>query len=406
MITNWLRYFKRAAKQSLMWSLIFGLELVASAFLFVGTKTFVATHSGGGMLSGVRLVSTPGVHPHLMFACEQATESLRALFSDSNVVSDLKEMGAGVSLSLSDLSSGRAQVVQALNRAGIPLIAWLALPKKQGYYVNASNTRDAVARFAEFEKWTAEYRLHWAGVGLDIEPNIQEFEAVGQNSKWRLAATLIGRCFDPGRVSRARAAYTAFIREIQAHGYPVETYQFPFIADERRAHSTLLERLFGIVDVRGKREVLMLYSSFNHAAGSALIWSYGPDAQAIVVGVTNGGPEVPAKFAPLNWDELSSDLIVASHFCSVVGIYNLEGCVRRGYLSRLKTIDWAQSVTISANAVRTIILFRARIQAVLWTASHLWYFIVLIVLIDVCLIWRWRVRREIPRSHRKRERMD
>jgi hypothetical protein len=30
----------------------------------------------------------------------------------------------------------------------------------------------------------------------------------------------------------------------------VETHQFPFIADERRVHSTLLERLAGIVDVR------------------------------------------------------------------------------------------------------------------------------------------------------------
>jgi hypothetical protein len=30
----------------------------------------------------------------------------------------------------------------------------------------------------------------------------------------------------------------------------VETHQSPFIADERRVHSTLLERLAGIVDVR------------------------------------------------------------------------------------------------------------------------------------------------------------
>ncbi len=215
-----------------------------------------------------------------------------------------------------------------------------------------------------------------------------------------MAATLIRRCFDAGRVDRARAAYIAFIKQIQARGYPVETYQFPFIADERKVHSTLLERLFGIVDVRGNREVLMLYSSFNHAADSALIWSYGPDAQAIVVGITNGGPEVPAKFAPLNWAELSSDLIVASRFSSVIGIYNLEGCLRRGYLSRLKTINWTQPVSISAKAVTTIILLRARIQTILWTASHLWYFIVGIILFDVCLIWRWRARKRILRPGR------
>jgi hypothetical protein len=41
--------------------------------------------------------------------------------------------------------------------------------------------------------------------------------------------------------------HEVLIREIQAHGHLVETHQFPFIADERRVHSTLLERLAGIV---------------------------------------------------------------------------------------------------------------------------------------------------------------
>lgn len=71
-------------------------------------------------------------------------------------------------------------------------------------------------------------------------------------------------------------------------GYTVETYRFPFIADERDAHSTLLERIAGIVDVRADREALMLHTSLNSALDSALIWVYGPEAQAIVVGSTQG----------------------------------------------------------------------------------------------------------------------
>jgi hypothetical protein len=237
---RWLRAFACAARRGLIWALVLVLELVASVVLLVSAKTLVATHSGGPAFGDVRVAGAPAVQPRLVFACELDTDPLQTLLSNASVVSDLREINAGISLSLIDLSRGRAQVVQQMNRAGIPVTAWLALPKEQGYYLNASNAREAVARFADFEKWTAQYRLQWAGVGLDIEPNLQEFEAARRGNKWQVAATLIWRCFDPGRVSRARDAYAAFIRDIQAHGYPVETYQFPFIADERKVHSTLL----------------------------------------------------------------------------------------------------------------------------------------------------------------------
>jgi hypothetical protein len=46
------------------------------------------------------------------------------------------------------------------------------------------------------------------------------------------------------------------------------------------------------VDVRGEREVLMVYTSFNQSLDSALIWVYGPDAQAIAVGSTTVPHEI------------------------------------------------------------------------------------------------------------------
>src|ERR1700678_4047306 len=63
---------------------------------------------------------------------------------------------------------------------------------------------------------------------LDIEPNLQEITSIG-----RAAAAVLKRLFDPDTGPRARTAYEAFIARIQAAGYGVETYQFPFIADER-----------------------------------------------------------------------------------------------------------------------------------------------------------------------------
>jgi hypothetical protein len=69
----------------------------------------------------------------------------------------------------------------------------------------------------------------------------------------------------------------------------VENYQFPLIADERRAGPTLPQRL-ALMDVAADCEVWMLYSSFMRALGPGLIWAYGPEAAAIGVGTTGAAP--------------------------------------------------------------------------------------------------------------------
>jgi hypothetical protein len=330
------------------------------------------------------------VHPQLEFACELATEQLQSLFSKTDVIDDLRHLNAAVSLSLIDLSPSRAGVVRRLNEAGIPVTAWIALPKEEGYYLNAANAGEAAARFTAFEKWTSDYSLRWARVGLDIEPSLQEFGAVREGHWMRPAAAIVRRCFDAGSVKRARNAYAALIGRIQSDGYGVETYQFPFLADERKVNSTMLERFFGIVDVRGNREVFMTYTSFNHAIDSALIWQYGPEAQIVAVGSTAGDAEPGGKSGPLSWDELTHDVIVASHFSPVVGVYSLEGCVRQGFLPRLKTMNWDQSFTIPAEANRKVFQLRRRIQTALLTVSHLPYLAAAVLLLDFLLIWRRR----------------
>jgi hypothetical protein len=332
----------------------------------------------------------------LVFACDGSTSELETLFSQPDVLSDLKDLHAGIALALQDLSPDRARIVRQLNSAGIPVTAWLALPAEQGYYLNAANAPEAAARFAAFQTWTSTYGLQWAGVGLDIEPNIKDFATL-RNSKWRLARTLSGRYFDMERVRRARESYSSLIREIQAHGYRVQTYQFPFISDARRVRSTLLERLAGIVDVKGDQEVLMVYTSFNHRLDSALIWVYGPDAQAIAVGVTSGSTTAP-RFTPLNWEDFSRDLIVASHFSHTVGVYNLGGCVQQGFLPRLKTMNWNQSVEIPGDSIRKARQLRARIQRALWLVAHLPYFAAAILIAITWILTQRSSRKRLQRS--------
>jgi hypothetical protein len=95
-----------------------------------------------------------------------------------------------------------------------------------------------------------------------------------------LLPLLLPRLRDRERLRRAQAAYAALVARIHADGYHVENYQFPLMADERRAGSRLLQRLMGLVEVRTEREVWMLYTSvFPGSIGPGLLWSYGPEAQ-------------------------------------------------------------------------------------------------------------------------------
>lgn len=338
--------------------------------------------------------------PQLVFACDRQTSELKSLFTPE-LIADLRQLKVGVALSTADFTPERAQLVRTLNNAGIPVIAWLVLPPEQGYYVNASNARQTTARFEEFDRWTAINGLRWQAIGLDIEPTLSEFSTV-KGSKWRVLSLILRRAFDSGHVRQARESYAALIREMQTRGYYVQTYQLMFLADERRSHSTVLERIFGIVDVRGNDEVLMLYSSFNHAAGAGILWEYGPDAQSIAVGstATSGDKAADAKFPPLDWDEFSRDLLVARHFSSgMVGVYSLDGCVRQGFIARLKTLDWNQEVVVPAVSVRKAARIRRVVYAVLWFSSHIIYFAVAFF-IGIVWLLSWLVKRRRRRSAR------
>jgi hypothetical protein len=339
----------------------------------------------------------PDARPDLIFACDRPTAELHALFTPE-LIANLQQLKAGIALSTEDLSPERASIVRELNAAGIPMTAWLALPKSDGYYINAGNAPQTAAFFAQFDAWTRTNGLRWQAVGLDIEPTLSEYGAL-MGHKSGLLRLMLRRGFDSDRVRRARDAYRALIKQMQDRGYYVQTYQLQFLADERRAHTTLLERLFGIVDVRGNEEVFMLYSSFNHEMGAGLIWQYGPDAQTVAVGSTarSGDAKADAKFPPLNWDEFSRDLIVARHFSKTVGVYSLEGCVRQGFMPKLKTLDWNERVAIPAKSVGKAAGFRKFVFLVLWVGSHIVY-IVLALLLGIA----WLVRFIVLRRRRKR----
>ncbi|RPI78352.1 MAG: hypothetical protein EHM41_25245, partial [Chloroflexi bacterium] len=251
--------------------------------------------------------------PHLTFFCQLETPVLQALFSVPDIAY-LGELNASVSLGILDLSQERAEVVKRLNEAGVPVIAWLLLPKEQGHWFSLENADLAFDRYQNFLAWTETNGLQWAGIGLDIEPDvsfIEEFHRLSV-SRSRILMKILRQVFDRRRLTRARKVYRDLILRMKADGYKVDTYQFPFIVDERKSSSTLLQRAVGMVDLPVDREVLMTFSSYLRPYGPGFIWSYGQDGASIGIGSTGGGVDLGVlETRPLTWKELSRDLRLA-----------------------------------------------------------------------------------------------
>jgi hypothetical protein len=296
---------------------------------------------------------------------------LRDLFDDPSVIEGLSRLEASVSLGLLDLSPERAGVVKRLHRARIPVIAWLLLPKEQGYWFNINNAGEAEAFYDAFLTWTVENDLQWSGVGIDIEMDLREMEGLIQRK--RSAPTLLlRRVLQKEKWARAQDKYAKLVSRMRGDGFRVDGYHFPFIVDERRAGSTLLRRLLGLVDVPVDREVLMLYTSLFGPQGVGILWSYAPEAESIGVGSTGGGVQIAGlgELKPMDWPALSRDLRLAHRCSDDIHIFSLEGCVSQGILPALAGLDWDEPETIPRRSARRVDLVRRVVQAVLWGSAH------------------------------------
>ncbi len=309
--------------------------------------------------------------PSLTFFCELDAIPLQALLADAALLADLKAMGAGISMGMRDLSETRATVVRRLNEVGIPLTAWLLLPEEEGYWFNLNNVAQAVARYDAFRAWSEAHALRWEGVGLDIEPDMREIRQLLRGDRsviWRV----VRRLLDKTALYGVHTRYTALASRIRADGYRVESYHIPFVVDERAVGAQWLRRAVGILDVPVDREVLMLYSSFLRPHGAAVLWSYAPEAEAIAVGSTGGGVTVGGadRIPPLSWEELRRDLLLAHRWSDTLYIFSLGGCVREGYLPRLREFDWSASVEPPLDALPKVERARRTFRALLWAGAH------------------------------------
>ncbi len=316
--------------------------------------------------------------PKLTFFCELPADELVKLFDGRFLIDDLQSLDASLSLGILDFSNERAQLVKRLNKAGLPVIAWLLLPEEQGYWFNLNNYEYAAARYLDFKAWTTQYDLQWTGVGLDIEVNINEIRGVMEKKQGApFIKTLFARYLDKHKSLKAKNAYQALVDLIHADGYPVESYHLPIIIEERRAHATVLQRTLGLLDVETDSEILMLYSSFLRPNGDAALWSYANNADSVGVGSTGGGVAIEGiiDLEPLTWEEFARDLRICVTKEKPVHIFSLEGCVKQGYLSKLNSFSWDRTTEIpkGVNKVRAL---RTGMAASLWLLERPWVILV------------------------------
>jgi hypothetical protein len=367
------------------------LRLIVASFVLVRASAPVRAADSSIEIAG------PGSRPYIGFACcDKGIAAMQSLFADPAVLANLVQLHAGVAVEIADFSPERAAIVRQLAQAGIPVTAWIVLAPEQGFYINASNAPAAAERVAQFEQWTTDNHLRWAAVGLDIEPDFGQLAAL-KSHRWRLFTTLLSQALDSARIVRAQQAYTSIVQGLQSHGFVVQTYLMPYVPAERDVHVNLIDRMLGTVDVRGDREYLMVYTSYAHQAGAAMVWSLGRNELGITVGVTDGDGTPGTANGPLDWNEFSRDLLVAGHYTRNIGVYNLEGCVRQGFLPRLLTMNWSQSVVIPAASISHAERLGFVLRTVLWTAAHLIWFITAAILLLAWLIaWRRNRRRRNP----------
>ena len=309
--------------------------------------------------------------PTLTFFCELEPEQLTHLFSDGKVISSLSKLKANLSLGLLDFSIKRSEVVKKLNRAGIPVTAWILLPKEQGYWTSLDTIRETVQRYTEFKTWKEKYKLSFAAVGLDIEPKIDSMGALSKRPLNQVFP-LIKRLLFGNNYKEDEIEARALIQNIHADGFAVETYQFPTVIDERTARSNVLAKTLGIPALPADREVLMLYSSFFPVHADSILWSYAKEAKAVGVGSTGGGVEIEGvpPLKTLRWIDLKRDLLLASKAVDHLYIFSLEGCVEQRFLDRLLNLDWDTDVLPPERTATGISLVRKVGQGVLWSLSH------------------------------------
>ncbi len=280
--------------------------------------------------------------PQLIFTVERDSAATLDLLRAPGLLDTLAARRYGVALGIERLDEPTAAAARLLAGRAAPLVAWLKLPPEDGYAFNLRNYPQALARYRDFRAWAQEQGLAFDAVGLELAapPDLDSVDDLTLRSlfhRLRLATEYV-------LYSAGRSAYIELFALMRQDGYEIHTYQLPFVADDRRAGTTLLQRALDVVDLPSDLDVLMCSSAvpserLGGDLGGALIASYGPSADAVGIGGVSDD-QAEEGVGVLAWPALRRDLLLAAHYTDTIYIESLEDCVERGLLGEIGALDW------------------------------------------------------------------
>jgi hypothetical protein len=297
-------------------------------------------------------------------------------------------------LAIRDLSAVRAEHVRALNRAQVPVVAWLTRDETESQRFYRFSDGDAVvARYQEFQAWSIQNGLRWAALGLEIEPDLHD--AVHFDGEPHIDTNaLIRRVADHWHIESATAQFQALFAQMRADGHTIELYELPFVRDDRVSGSTLARRLLGLPNVSADQSVVRLYSSMTRPYGSGLIANYAPEFSAVAIGDLHAD----GLHQPLAITELMRDLAHVAA-CRVPHIYiaGLSVTQMPEVATQVARGEWLRAVAppLDDNQQR-VSRMRAGLRALLWAGAR--PAVLLPLLIPVLLLIRRMLRAPHPHA--------
>ena len=323
--------------------------------------------------------------PIISFFNEMNSRDLVNMFDDTTIIASLKKMNAEIRMGMVDLSFDRVEVVKKLNQAGIPVVAWILLPENEGYWFNSSNGLQALKRYRDLQQWAAFNDLEFKAIGIDLELDINDAKLVRDNPL-NLFWMIPPRLYSKAEYEKGQREYAQLIETMQQDGYMVESYYAPFIKDETAKGNTAIQQATKFLDIKTNKEIPMLYSSFlGNPDGYYKIYGSDIGLKAVGVGSTGGG--VDTTLPTLGYEQLVHDISVASMFADEVHVFSLEGCVQKGFLTRLSEQQFDSKIELDQVQIQSVQQIQKFVKFVSTILSYPTLLILSIILIITGIVW-------------------
>jgi len=225
---------------------------------------------------------------------------------------------------------------KAYEQAGLHILFWPLLPKKDGLYVNKETAEKYISYLEVIYGWAEKHNHKIDAVVVDVEPGSGGFKKMVKD-------------MDKKSWPQAMEKFSRIIQKIHGHDSLAIGVAFPFVSDDKRRGTHGWEDLFGgpVASVDWDYLAVMMYTSWfvqmlksagmTFDAAHWVAYDYSVDLKnlwgdkaAVALGVTNPGEgketviyDSPEKIAPA---------IAAVREAGVrnIGIYDMKGILAAG----------------------------------------------------------------------------